>query len=339
MKYWLGAATIVLATPAAAQGGAAPAPLFASDAPINITIRGPIKSIANKRADGPRPGTLTDKATGASFPVMLSARGITRKMSNICSFPPLRVDLSPRGPAGTLFEGQGRLKLVTHCKGSADFQQKVLLEYAAYRLYNALTPLSFRVRLANIDYVDDSGRPETARVGFFIEDIDDVARRNGAVRARTAAMVPLAQIEPSSGARFAVFNYMIGNLDWSMRAGPPEEGCCHNGRLIAARPGVGVYTPVPYDFDFSGLVDAPYATPPEGIKVSSVRQRLYRGYCAHNQYSAAFATQVAARRAQLLGILTTIPGMDGKTQAKAAGYLEGFFKDVAAGKLLKTCIG
>ena len=337
MKYWLGAATIVLATPAAAQ--VAPTPLFASDAPIAITIRGPIKSITSKRSDGPRQGTLIDKASGASFPVMLSARGITRKMSNICSFPPLRVDLQPRGPAGTLFEGQGRLKLVTHCKGSTDFQQKVLLEYAAYRLYNALTPLSFRVRLANIDYVDESGRSETSRVGFFIEDIDDVARRNGAVKAHTAAMVPLGQIEPSSGARFAVFNYMIGNLDWSMRAGPPEEGCCHNGRLLAGKPGATVYMPVPYDFDFSGLVDAPYATPPEGIKVSNVRQRLYRGYCAHNQHSAAYAAAMAAKQPQLIGILATIPGLEPKTQAKAAGYLDGFFKDVAAGKLLKTCIG
>ena len=339
MRIWLvGAATIALAAPAGAQGGAPPTPLFASDAPINITIRGPMSALATKRGAGNRPGMLTIKDSGAAFPVMLSPRGITRKMSDICSFPPLRVEFSPRPPAGSLFERQGRLKLVTHCKGSADFQQKVLLEYAAYRLYNSLTPLSFRARLANIDYVDDSGRPYTSRVGFFIEDIDDVARRNGLARAQTPAMVPLGQIDPAAGARFAVFNYMIGNLDWSMRAGPPEEGCCHNGRLLSAsgRPG---YLPVPYDFDFSGFVDAPYATPPEGIKVNNVRQRLYRGYCAHNQYAAAFATQAAARRAELLGLISAIPGMEPKTQAKAASYLEGFFKDVAAGKLLKTCIG
>ncbi|GAA4715593.1 hypothetical protein H9L13_05595 [Sphingomonas lutea] len=339
MGNWLiGSAALALAAPVGAQTAAPATPLFASDAPINLVIRGPINSLASKRSENARPGTLTLKDTGASFPIMLTPRGITRKMSNICSFPPLRVEFPQRPPAGTLFEGQGRLKLVTHCKGSADFQQKVLLEYAAYRLYNAMTPLSFRARLANIDYVDDSGRPVTSRVGFFIEDIDDVARRNGVVKANTGAMVPLAQIEPSAGARFAVFNYMIGNLDWSMRAGPPEEGCCHNGRLVAA-PGATQYQPVPYDFDFSGLVDAPYATPPEGIKVNNVRQRLYRGYCAHNAHSAAFAAATSAKRTQLIGILASIPGMEPKTQAKAASYLEGFFKDLDSGKLLKTCIG
>ena len=339
MRYWLGAATIALAAPAFAQTGAPPTPLFASDAPINITIRGPMSAIATKRADGARPATLTVKETGAAFPVMLSARGITRKMSNICSFPPLRVDFVQQPPAGSLFAGQNRMKLVTHCKGSADFQQKVLLEYAAYRIYNALTPISYRARLANIDYIDDSGRPYTSRVGFFIEDIDDVARRNGLAKAHTPAMIPLAQVEPSAGARFAVFNYMIGNLDWSMRAGPPEEGCCHNGRLLMAPNAPGRYIPVPYDFDFSGLVDAPYATPPEGIKVGNVKQRLYRGYCAHNQYSSALAAQMSARRAELIGLVTSVPGMDGKTQSKAANYLEGFFRDVDGGKLLKTCIG
>ena len=110
----------------------------------------------------------------------------------------------------------------------------MLLEYSAYRLYNLLTPQSFRARLANIDYVDDSGKPVVSRVGFFIEDFDDVARRNGMVKPQTPDRIPAAQLEPRGSARFAVFSYMIGNLDWSMRAGPAGEGCCHNGRLLAS---------------------------------------------------------------------------------------------------------
>ena len=129
MRTWLlGTATIAFAAPVAAQTGMPATPLFASDVPINITIRGPISSLATKRAENPRPGTLTLKDSGTAFPIMLTPRGITRKMSEICSFPPLRVEFGQRPPAGTVFEGQGRLKLVTHCKGSADFQQKVLLE-------------------------------------------------------------------------------------------------------------------------------------------------------------------------------------------------------------------
>ena len=97
-------------------------------------------------------------------------------------------------------------------------------------------------------------------------------------------------------------------------------------------------TPVPYDFDFSGLVDAPYAEPPEGIEVSSVRQRNYRGYCAHNSEAVAAASELARRRGEILGLYATIPGMDERTRGKATSYLDGFFKDVASGRIFKTCV-
>jgi hypothetical protein len=250
------------------------------------------------------------------------------------------VQFPGRVPEGTLFARQSRLKLVTHCQQSAGFQQKVLLEYAAYRLYNALTPHSFRARLATIDYVDASGRPHATRVGFFIEDVDDVAHRNGLVEATSSDRVPLARIEPTAGARFALFNYLIGNLDWSMRAGPAGETCCHNGRLIAASKDLSaVATPIPYDFDFSGLVDAPYATPPEGFNLRSVRQRRYRGYCAHGERASAVAVEITSRRAELIGLLSTVPGLEERTRARAAAYLETGLREIESGKPLTGCVG
>ena len=170
MKTWIGAFTVALAASASAQAAGPVTPLFASDQPIQITIKGPISALASKRSTGNQPGTLTH--AGVSYPITLSPRGITRLKKDICQFPMLRVEFPQRPPAGSMFDGQRRLKLVTHCRSSADFQQKTLLEYSAYRLYNQLTPQSFRARLANIDYVDDSGRPAVLRVGFFIEDID-----------------------------------------------------------------------------------------------------------------------------------------------------------------------
>ena len=179
MRFWirstLGLACI--ASAAAAKALAPPTPLFASDAPIHITISGPMGALANERSSVARPATLS--ADGVTYPITLAPRGITRLQQDVCDFPPVRVEPTRPAPAGTLFAGQHRLKLVTHCKRSGDFQQKVLLEYSAYRMYNLLTPQSFRARLANIDYVNSDGRLYASRVGFFIEDFSDVARRNG----------------------------------------------------------------------------------------------------------------------------------------------------------------
>ena len=333
MKYSiLLAGTALVGTAAAAEP---PTPLFASDAPIHMTIQGPMASLVSNRAETPRPGTMT--VDGVAYPITLTPRGITRKTSDICDFPPLRVELTKPAPAGSLFEHQRKLKLVTHCKRSADFQQKVLLEYSAYRLYNLMTPLSFRARLANIDYLDDSGRPYVSRVGFFIEDFGDVAKRNGMSVAHMGAMVPLASIDPVAGGRFAVFEYMISNYDWSMRAGPQGDECCHNGRLLTAGPGT-LMASVPYDFDYSGLVDAPYSDPPEGIPIGNVRQRNYRGYCAHLAQARAFAAQISPRRAEFMGVFSTIPGLQPREQARAANYLQGFFADVDSGKIFKSCV-
>lgn len=329
LARWTLAAVALAAQPAWAQSEPA-APLFADNAPLHLTIRGPIDKLAGDRSkDATSAATLTvDGAAAETLPVTLSPRGITRRAKDICKFPPLRVQFDQPPPASSLFAGQKRLKLVTHCRSDADFQQYVLLEYAAYRLYNLLTPLSFDVRLATIDYVDQKDRPVTTRMGFFIEDIRGVARRNGAAEARMGVRVPIAALDPAAAARAATFNYMIGNLDFALNAGPAGSECCHNARLLrGASPGL---YPVPYDFDFSGMVDAPYATSPQNIPLPNVRVRVYRGFCRFDAQNRAAASEFANRRAALLDVVTTTPGLTERTRAKALAYLEGFFRTLAS---------
>lgn len=321
--------------PTLANAAPGPKPLFAADEPIDITIQGPISTLVSNRQSPPLPATLT--AYGVTYPITLAPRGITRLTKDVCEFPPLRVSFTSPPPGGSLFQGQHRLKLFVHCKRSTEFQQKVLLEYSAYRLYNLMTPVSFRGRLANINYVDANGKPYVSRIGFFLEDVDDVAKRNGMTTTHMGALVPLQQIDPVSGARLAVFEYMISNYDWSMRAGPKGEECCHNSRLLAGAAN-GLLTTVPYDFDFSGLVDAPYAGPPEGVPITNVRQRNYRGYCVHIPQARALAAQLAPRRAEFTGLFASIPGLDARNQARAAGYISAFFDDLASGRIFRTCV-
>ena len=341
MKRALALLALLLAVPAAAAEPAKP--LFADDSLIRLTIRGPVDQMARvaEKRPGPRAGTIA--AGSESLPIMLSPRGITRLRRETCQFPPLRVEFSSAPPATSLFAGQRRLKLVTHCRPAEGFQQHLLLEYAAYRLYNELTPRSFRVRLAQIDYVAEDGRPLTSRYGFFIEDTDDVGRRNGLREARMGERIPVSSLSPPDAARFGVFEYLIANLDWAMQAGPPGDDCCHNARLISGGAGSPI-VPVPYDFDFSGFVDAPYAVPPDQVRVSSVRQRHYRGFCRHNAQAIAAAAEIRARRPALLAVLGQIPGLTATTLRKASAFLDKGFADIAsdqavADKLLRTCVG
>ena len=181
---------------ALALGGQAPAAsgetnLFASSDVLHLTIKGPLSTLARTRSDGPVPGSLTVAGTSEALPITLATRGITRRSADVCQFPPLKVQFTSRPPDLSQFAGQKSLKLVTHCRNSESFQQYVLLEYAAYRMFNVLSPASFRVRLAQIDYVDDNGRPLASRYGFFIEDLGDVAKRNGMQEAKLPPRIPI----------------------------------------------------------------------------------------------------------------------------------------------------
>ena len=331
-----------LAAAAPAQAQVAK-PLFASSDVLRLTIKGPVSAIARNRPDGPAAATLTVQGSGEVLPVTLAARGLTRRQSDICQFPPLWVRFTNPPPAQSVFAGQRSLKLVSHCRGAASFQQHVLLEYAAYRMFNALGPASFRVRLAHIDYVDDSGKPVTSRYGFFIEDLDDVARRNGMQDAKLPHRIPTSALSQRHAAIYALFQHMIANHDWSMRAGPAGDECCHNAKLIApARSVAAGVIPIPYDFDFSGLVNAPYATPPDLLKLSSVRQRQYRGYCEHNNAALSAAVQFQAARPAMLAALSSTPGLDERTIRNATSYIGGFFDEIGSHeevrKLVKSCV-
>jgi hypothetical protein len=305
--------------------------LFTSDEVLSLTISGPISGISRKADAAPVPGTLkVEGAAPEELPITLATRGVTRRMSDICAFPPLRVEFSQKPGGDSIFKGQKGLKLVTHCQSATQYQQGVLLEYAAYRLYGALTKESFGVRLAQINYVGADGKPIITRLGFFIEDVDDVAKRNAQERLRGVNRIAPAQLDAESAARFAMFQYMISNFDWAMTASAPGEDCCHNSRLLAANGATTGLITVPYDFDYSGLVDAPYAVPPEGIHVSSVRDRRYRGFCQHNDQAAAIAADLTARRPALLAIVDQTPQLSDASRKKAAEYLGEFFDKISS---------
>ena len=252
------------------------APLFQSSEPLRITLRTDIEWLVDERDDSLEVEGTVEVAnadgTHVTVPVEVRARGAFRRDKRNCNFPPLRLNFGD-GTAGTVFEGEDHLKLVTPCHDDrADYQRYVYDEYLAYRVLNALTPYSFRVRLVEITYEDVEGDYDTrTKIGFLIESDERMAERNRATYMEAEGIRP-----QYADGRYSViadlFNYMIGNLDWS-------TGLFHNAVLIRTQD-VRFLT-VPYDFDFSGVVNARYAVEPVELsdRVRSVRQRLYRGFC------------------------------------------------------------
>jgi hypothetical protein len=320
-------------------------PLFSSHDLLAITIRGPISKLRvdRSKSGGPFDGALSVQgAAPETLPIKLSVRGITRRKREVCAFPPIRLEFPQAPPESSLFSGQKRLKLVTHCQEAPAFQQYSLLEYSAYRLFNVLTPKSFDVRLARVTYQDPDGRTVTSKIGFFEENAKDAARRNGLREAVTGDTVGINRLSPHDAALVALFEYMIGNIDWSMNAGPPGAGCCHNSKLIGEKGATAGLIPLPYDFDESGLVDPPYAPIPEALGLTDVRDRRYRGHCLFNAEAQSAAAEILVHRAELLAVFEERPELTEASRRKATAYLSAFFDQIAtpegvSAKLLRSC--
>lgn len=310
-----------------------PDKLFKSDANLEITLTAAWRELIDNEAhQGAYPATLEYRDPQGelhSHELTVERRGVKRQ--DACEFPPIRLRFAKEEVRDTMFRGQKSVKMVTHCRRSDRYDQYYILEMMAYRMYNVITDYSFGVRPLTVTYVNSGpGDFDETRFAFLIEDDSDVAERNDLKKYTTDRLGP-ANLDPATASDMALFQYMIGNVDWSPLIGPDPEECCHNVKLVAPRPleQGDLVQPVPYDFDSSGLVNPPYAEPPDNLGIRSVTQRVYRGYCAHNGELENARRKALARKADILAVLDSDERLSDGSRKKAAKYLDKYF-DVLA---------
>ncbi len=298
------------------------AQLFASKEPLAVVLRTDISWIRDERSDTmDADGTLSFKGSDGSdvtVPVKVRARGHYRRDKKNCNFPPLRLNFPGKQVEGTVFDGQDKLKLVTPCQDSRDlFQQYILQEYLTYRVYQLLTPLSFRVRLLTITYEDSNGGYDTrTKTGFLIESDEQVAARNRAIMVDVAQLHP-ASMEPGQEALVSLFEFMIGNTDFS-------TPYFHNAVLVRSEE--GRFLVVPYDFDWSGVVDARYAVPDPRLPIQDVRERIYRGFCRPEVDQAALVKRFNDQKDAIWALYEGVPGLEEGVKKRSLDYYEEFYK-------------
>jgi hypothetical protein len=243
---------------------------FTDDSVFQATLSFDLSKLVNgKMKPVYLPATFTCKVndTIITEAIRLIARGKTRK--KICYMPPVKLDFS--NPGSPKLSPLGSLKMVAACRLSGSYEQLLLAEYLAYKIYNLLTEKSFRVRLLQLDYVNSrNNKKALTQHAFLIEDVKDLAKRNGCKEVKDPNIRGL-YTDRVQFTYFSIFQYMIGNTDWGVSTG-------HNCVLISSKKdSLAKAFAIPYDFDYSGLLDAEYAVPTEGLGLENIRERLYRG--------------------------------------------------------------
>lgn len=313
--------------------------LFEDDALLNVTMIGPIRSVVEDKNERDELPFVID-VDGRKHKVHVRARGKSRL--RLCRFPLLRLRFEKGDAADSVFAGQQTLKLVTQCNKWSSARADLLQEYVAYRIFNVISEVGYRVRLLRITYVETSpgnGESSFQRYGFLVESDRAFSMRIGGARVYTGDVLLSALNERQLALAF-VFHYLIGNADYSLVTAEGKKSCCHNGHLYDI---AGEWFLVPNDFDLSGLVNARYARSNPTLTVRRVRHRRYRGYCISADVLAEGLSAIAGARQEILRVVDEVPVLEAKERADTNKYLGKFFRQAAdTDKLLdyfeKSCL-
>jgi hypothetical protein len=296
-------------------------PLFDDNAVIDVELIGPIGSLIKKKDDSTEvPFVL--KANGVEQQVQIRVRGKSRL--RFCKFPPLRLNFSDSDTEQTVFAGQDKIKLVTHCRSNDASQVDALQEYATYRIFNIISDISYRVRLLHISYRDTEERRKDdliERYGFLLESDDELAARVGGHPVNVTG-ISLRSLDEDHAAAVYIFQYLIGNTDWSMVMADEDDVCCHNGDILDID-SKRYY--VPYDFDLVGLVNSRYAYPDPSLPIRKVTQRYYLGFCTSRDTLQSALGIIKSHKEEILGVLSDIPGLPEKDRNRSIDFLNQFF--------------
>jgi hypothetical protein len=360
IRWCLVSLVLVLAVPAAAQqqsgktGKKAPkaekpdslkdttlAKFYESEDPMDVTLTFNIKRVkGDKGDDAPwRDALLSYTPPGSSAPLnmalQLKTHGIWRLKN--CDFPPLRLNFGKESK-GTIFARVDKPKLTSYCRNDDGYEQYVLQELQAYRIYQKVSPYSHAVRALRVTYVDSvTGKPVATRYGFLQEDPDKLADRlRGRIIKATGAGP--ADLDPYQATVFGLFQYLIGNTDFSIAA-------LHNVEIFT-RPLEDGAIPIARDFDFSGIVNTRYATPNDKLGIRKVRDRLYRGYCFPDSNFTKAIALFNAKKDAIYALYHDKIGQLLKPDIvkETTEYIDDFYKTInnprdAKRQLMEACLG
>jgi len=293
---------------------------------ISLEIKGDLKHlfVARNEADQYHPANIKIVRGDSllQFDMELSRRGVTRK--KICDFPPIKLKFPKSNLKDKGFSSLNNYKLVTHCmEGENDL---VLKEYLTYKLFNQLTEKSFRVKLAKIRYIDESGEvPDDIHFGFLIEGNKELASRLDG-KLIDPEKLKITSVDKDQYKKMVVFQYMIANTDWNLSKG-------HNIKWVQTSSSE-VPTPIPYDFDYCGLVNAPYAVPHPQIPIKNVRQRYLQWRGKSKEELKPVCKNFTANKDVLIKACQEFENLTDTSKAEMVSFLETFFEEAQEGTFL-----
>ena len=271
-----------------------------------------------------QPATLTfslGKKQQETWEIKIRSRGKYRR--RVCQFPPLKLNFPKDKLKIQGLTSDDEFKLVTHCLLGDTGKEYLLREYLAYKLYEQLSPVHFRVQLCKIRYLDPQSGEKIIAWAILMEDEAALARRFNAKICEVCYSTKPEQFQEGNLQQVFLFQYMIGNLDWSLTL-------LRNVLMLEPKNGA---PPViaPYDFDFSGLVNASYARPNLDFGQTSLRQRLFIHPDISDESLRPTIAYFQSKRKDLESVILNFKLLGYNSRMDLLDYIQSFFNSLDAG--------
>ncbi|MCB0543960.1 MAG: CotH kinase family protein [Saprospiraceae bacterium] len=235
------------------------------DEGVELTLETDLTTfIGQKKTNNYMPGVIRTK-DGQEYQIEVRPRGrYRRKVSQI---PPMKIRFTEDDLRAEGLDTLNEIKVALPCFDSDLGNELIVREYLTYKLFETISDAHFKARLVKLSIHDTYDPKSTPKkmYAIFIEDEEEVAARLG-LKPESEFGIPLKDMDTEQAAMVIMFQYLIGNTDWEFAMHRNVE-LFHNskdGKIIA----------LPYDFDFSGLVSAPYAVPSSDSGLKSTRDRF-----------------------------------------------------------------
>jgi len=313
--------------------------LFSSSEIIDLRLEAPFSLIDSERDKEKRYDGKISYMNAEGVRIFIGAnfevRGNWRLAKENCRHPQLWVDLKKNQTEGTLFENQNRLKLVVQCDRYKSYRDFLLKEQLAYELFSIFSDYNFETRLFNVSYFE-AGDTDASRtdLGFFIEHQSRLEKRLQFEKVKENSVSPI-ELNSLQASLVAVFSFLIGSTDYSIIQGPVGDDCCHNSKLLKSellksellKSEQGELFAFPYDFDNTGFVDASYAAGPSpNIGTRSSKERVYRGFCIHNDTLDEALSIARDSRGAVEAAIADHPLLRESTKKESLRFLSKFYE-------------
>lgn len=281
-----------------------------------------------RKKDETFPARIQYKNAGGdsvSWNVKLNVRGRYRRL--FCDFPPIKVVFPKKELQAKGFASFNDLKWVTHCFEDHESDEHLLREYLAYGMYQQISPYSYRTQLIKVTYINtNKPNQKIMRFAFVVEDDAEISQRLGLKECKDCFVANRDSLDLKSENSVAVFQYLIGNTDWSIARGQK------NVKYFKPLSG-GKMVVIPHDFDFSGFVDAGYAVPATGTNIQTVKERAFLGFKAEKAIWEETLGLYKAKQNAFIQYIEGFPHLKESSKKESIRYINSFFSR-DAGKLI-----